>query len=110
MDELALAYAEIGRNKVAFDKLNVEYSKLLCLLADVVRGEVATSRVLVNLTDRTYLWVEAGQTPALPPTINGLPQCIVAPPQDAGTADSPSTHYADGRKRGAYSEPKTIHG
>lgn len=77
--ELEQALAAVGRKQVAFEKLDAEYSKLLQVLAGVVSGDIHASRVLVNLTDRTYLFVEKGQRPGMPATINGLPVCVVAP-------------------------------
>lgn len=80
MNELELAYAEIGRNKVTIDRLNADYNKLLSALGSVASGEVARSRVLVNLTERSWLFTPAGETPAMPTTINGLPICLVYDP------------------------------
>ena len=83
MDQL---YAKIGRQQVESERLNAEYDALLKLLGDVVTGAIERSRVLVNLTGRSWALSPPGQQPAMPATINGLPVCVVAPPlteQDA---------------------------
>jgi hypothetical protein len=73
--------AKIGRQQIDHEKLDYQYGQLLSLLAGVVSGEIARSRVLVNLTDRTWLFTNPGESPPLPATINGLPVVIVAPPE-----------------------------
>lgn len=82
--ELNEALAAVGKKQVAFEKLDAEYSKLLQVLAGVVSGDIARSRVLVNLTDRTYLFVSPGCRPPMPATINGLPVCVVGPEEAVG--------------------------
>jgi hypothetical protein len=74
-------YAEIGRRQLRIEAQDVEYEKLLQLLAGVLTGEIARSRVLVNLTDRNWACVPAGEMPAMPGTINGLPVCVTGKPE-----------------------------
>ena len=50
---------------------------LLGLVANMLRGAIDPSRVLVNLTDRTVAWEGEGQRPGLPAIINGRPDCVV---------------------------------
>jgi hypothetical protein len=75
------AFARIGRQAVQIEQLGGAYGTLLDLLAKVVRGDIDRSRILVNLTDRTWAYCEAGATPALPAQINGLPVCVVGSPE-----------------------------
>lgn len=72
-------YDLYGRKCEQFENLDAEYSVLLKLLSEVVSGEVAASRILVNLTDRTWVKADEGARPGLPATSNGLPVCVVAP-------------------------------
>lgn len=72
-------YERIGRMQIQTELQDAAYSKLLNILAAVVSGTVEPSRVLVNLTDRKWEMAAAGQRPNLPPTVNGLPVCVVAP-------------------------------
>ena len=77
---MSTIYEKYGRKCEQFDDLDAAYTELLKLLATVVCGEVDPRRVLVNLTDRTWQRCEVGQRTATPCTINGLPLCVVAPP------------------------------
>ncbi len=79
MDEL---YAMVGRKQATIETQDAAYTAILRQLAGVVSGEIDRSRVLVNLTDRTWIVCPEGERPAMPATINGLPVCVVAP--DAG--------------------------
>ena len=72
-------YELLGRKQEKLESLDAEYTNLLALLAEVISGEVERSRVMVNLTDRTWCKAEPGSRPGLPATINGLPHCVVAP-------------------------------
>ncbi len=76
----AQLFEKIGRLQTANDKLNQEYDLLLSKLGGVVSGEIARTRVLVNLTDRTWEVAPEGNSPGLPASVNGLPVCVVAPP------------------------------
>ena len=76
MDEL---YATIGRLQVRAEKQDAAYTLLLDLLAKVVAGEIDRSRVLVNVTERTWQYSEPGARPGLPAQVNGLPVVVVAP-------------------------------
>jgi len=73
-------YAKIGRMQVDHEALDAEYSRLLALLAQVVAGEVDPSRLLVNLSERSWQLAAPGERPPAPATINGLPVVVVAPP------------------------------
>lgn len=75
--------ARIGRMQLVSEQQDHAYSQLLNLLAGVVSGDTDRSRVMVNLTDRTWAIAAQGERPALPATINGLPVCVVAQEQPA---------------------------
>lgn len=70
-------YEKIGRLQLAVDDRSQQYMALLQLLADVISGTIEASRVMVNLTDQSWIYSEAGTQPAVPPTINGLPNVVV---------------------------------
>lgn len=72
-------FAAIGEKQIQIENLNRAYDDLLQVLAKVVLGEYDPSRVLVNLTDRTWQVSPPGQRPSTPCTINGLPICVTAP-------------------------------
>lgn len=72
-------YEQLGRKQERIEDQDAAYGALLDLLAKVVTGEIDRSRVLVNLTDRSWSYAPPGQRPPLPATINGLPQVAVAP-------------------------------
>lgn len=74
-------FEKFGRMQFEIDRLNAAYDHIAKALADVVAGELDPSRVLVNLTDRTYTIAPEGERPAMPATINGKPECVVAPPK-----------------------------
>lgn len=76
----AALHAVIGEQHLEIKDLKARYRQLLHVLAQVVSGEMERSRLLVNLTDESCLWSPAGESPGMPCTINGLPQCVVAPP------------------------------
>lgn len=71
-------YESIGRKQAQVEQLNASYDALLSLLARVVSGEVVTSRLLVDLTNRAWLLANPGERPYPPATINGLPKCVMA--------------------------------
>jgi len=79
VDETEKLYAALGRRTVQHDDLDRQYTKLLNVLAAVISGAIAPSRVLVNMTDRSWAIAPPGDRPGLPATVNGLPVCIVAP-------------------------------
>lgn len=74
-------YQMVGQKQERIETLDAAYDQLLGLLAKVVKGEVARSRVLVNLTERSWALAPEGQTPGLPAQFNGVPVCVVAPPE-----------------------------
>lgn len=74
MDEL---YAALGRKQMALELAEANYFKALQCMAAMLTGEIDPTRVLVNLTERSFHWVGPGERPATPPTINGLPQVFV---------------------------------
>ena len=80
---MSSVYERLGRKQEQLENLDEAYTTLLKLLAGVVSGEIARSRVLVNLTERSWALVPEGQTPAHPAVINGLPEYVVGQP-DAG--------------------------
>jgi hypothetical protein len=71
-------YAKIGRLQTANDELSQNYDLLLGLLANVVTGKCDATRVLVNLTERSWTVAEEDCRPSLPATVNGLPDCRVS--------------------------------
>lgn len=79
----AKLYEVLGRKQALLDSQDEAYTDLLNLLAGIVSGQIETSRVLVNLTDRSWFLAEQGQSPGMPATINGLPICVVAPAKSA---------------------------
>lgn len=70
-------YAVLGRKQLQLEEQDRSYTALLNLLVGVLCGDIEPSRVLVNLTDRTWRVSEPGTSPGMPATINGLPRCIV---------------------------------
>lgn len=72
-------YAKIGRQQVLLEAQDAAYGQLLGVLAGVVSGQVDPSRVLVNLTARTWALAPDGFRPEVPPQVNGLPVVAVAP-------------------------------
>ena len=86
-------YGKIGQLQCANDTMKANYSRLIRVVSEIVSGECDDSRVLVNLTDETVMWAPVGERPAMPATINGVPECVVAPdrPQpDAPAIDQPN--------------------
>jgi len=75
----AQLYEKVGRQAVELETRKVAFTQLLKVFAEVVSGECERSRLLVNLTDETYTWAPPGERPAMPATINGVPQCVMAP-------------------------------
>lgn len=84
-------YAKIGRQAERIEDLDAAYDHLLALFARVITGEVARSRVLLNLTERTWTLAPEGRSPAGPATINGLPRCVLGAPEP-GRAPSGNGH------------------
>ncbi len=72
-------YERLGRLQSALEDKALCYDRVLELLAKVVAGEIDASRVIVNLTDRSWAYSEAGTRPSAPSTINGLPIVAIAP-------------------------------
>jgi len=75
MNEL---YEALGRKQLQLEQQDAAYSQILRLVAEIVCGKIDRTRVLVNLTDRTWAVSEPGTRPATPGTINGVPECVVA--------------------------------
>lgn len=71
--------ARIARQMLTIEEKDAAIDGLLQMLAGVVDGSIARSRVMVDLTNRNAFRAEVGERPALPATINGLPRCVVAP-------------------------------
>lgn len=72
-------FASIGEKQLALETALREKAVFLDIIAKLVSGELARSRVLVNLTSQEVTWAAAGERPGLPATFNGMPQCVVAP-------------------------------
>ena len=70
-------YAKIGKQHTIIEDQDAAYSRLLELLAGVVVGNIDRARVLVNLTDRSWIVSEPNTSPGTPATINGLPEIAV---------------------------------
>lgn len=47
-------FEALGRKQFQLDELNREYDQLLQLLANVVAGDIETSRVTVSLAERRW--------------------------------------------------------
>lgn len=75
----AKLYEQLGRKQETIEAQDAAYQALMDLLAKVVSGDIATSRLLVNLTARTWEVSAQGERPAMPATVNGQPVCIIAP-------------------------------
>lgn len=80
MNETEL-YARLGRQAVAIEQERASYDALLRTLADVISGKTAPSRVMVNLTAGSWNVCPEAFSQAMPAQVNGLPACVVAPPQ-----------------------------
>ena len=93
MEEQAL-YAMLGRKQAQVESQDAAYTQLLELLAGVVGGSIEPSRLLVNLTDRTWQMVPQGQRPSMPSTLNGRPVCVVAP-QGADDVEPPTPEMVE---------------
>lgn len=59
-------FEAIGRKQMELDRLNIEYSKLLIVLSQVVSGEVTIDRVTVDLPTRSWSVIQAAPIPAGP--------------------------------------------
>jgi hypothetical protein len=81
-------YAKIGRQQERIEVLDAAYNFLLEQFGKVVSGEIDRTRVLVNITERSFVIVPAGERPGLPSQINGLPVCVVAKDDDKETIRS----------------------
>lgn len=69
----------IGRKQLQLETQDAAYNELMNLFAGVLTGQIDSSRVLINLSDRTWTLAPEGQRPEMPATINGVPCCVVAP-------------------------------
>lgn len=78
MNEAQL-YEMLGRRSASLEVLNAQFDLVLATLGQVVTGEMDRSRVLVDLTNRGFSVSAPGTRPAMPATINGLPNCLMAP-------------------------------
>lgn len=78
MDETAL-YAMLGKKQAQLEAQDAAYGSLLQLMASVVSGAVDPARLLINMTERSWMMAPPGQVPPMPATINGLPLCVTAP-------------------------------
>ena len=70
------AFESLGRKQAQLEDLDRNYSQLLGLFASVLRGDICPSRVMLNLTERTWAFSNPGESPQMPATINGLPVCV----------------------------------
>jgi len=75
-------FESLGRKQLVIEQQDQAYTNLLNLLAGVVAGQIDPARILVNVTDRTWLVAPEGQRPSLPATVNGNPVCVVSPAKD----------------------------
>ncbi len=72
-------YERLGRQQVELEKERACFTSALQCMAHMLTGEIDLSRVMVNLTERSFHWSEPGTRPSLPATINGVPVCVTAP-------------------------------
>ncbi len=77
-DMLPQMYELLGHKQFQIEQQAAAYDDLLEMLANVVSGRIDRSRVLVNLTERSYHAVEYGHRPVPPVTLNGLPKYVVS--------------------------------
>lgn len=70
-------YAKLGRANERIDDLDAAYDSLLRLTAGLIDGSIATTRVMVNLTGRSWVCADVGECPPSVATINGLPQVVM---------------------------------
>ncbi len=73
-------YAALGRKQEALDKLNAEYDSLLAALSDVIHGNVASSRITVDLNARS--WTRTAEGGAAEPGPMSEPDPFIAQPGD----------------------------
>lgn len=73
-------YAKIGRLTLELEAMTADRGKVLKILAEVIGGQCAPERVMVNLTDQQVFWVPVGESIGAPATINGKPECVIASP------------------------------
>lgn len=71
--------AKIGEQHLEIESIKANYRSLVETVANIVRGDIDLSRVMVNLTDHSVFWAPIGERPSMPATINGFPVCVVAP-------------------------------
>jgi hypothetical protein len=71
--------AEIGRLTMENKALRDDRATILKIFSEVLTGECEITRIMIDLTNQKLVWAPPGLQPALPSTINGIPQCVVAP-------------------------------
>lgn len=76
-------FEKIGRLQTELDRVTAEKSAILQVFAEVLSGKCDPKRVMINLTAGEVTWAPEGCRASLPPTINGLPVCVVAPEEAA---------------------------
>ncbi len=69
--------ARLARQMIDIEERKEKFGQLINVLANVLKGEVDPSRVLVNLTDQSCFVCAEGESQSMPGTINGLPVCVV---------------------------------
>ena len=64
-------YAVIGRKQTELDNLNVEYDRLLFILAQVLSGQLAADKVTVDIPGRrwTVETIPVSETPSPETTV-----------------------------------------
>jgi hypothetical protein len=75
-------YADLGRKQERIEQLDAAFDQLLRITAQLLSGEIEPSRVMIDLTNRAWIVAPMGQSPPMPATINGLPNCVVAKPKE----------------------------
>jgi uncharacterized protein with beta-barrel porin domain len=92
----AQLYERLGRQQVALEQAEANFAQALQCMAHMLSGEIDPSRVMVNLTDKSFCWSEPGTRPPRPMTINGLPECVTAPePKPDPTAHENGNRVAE---------------
>ncbi len=71
--------AEIGLLSMQLKASRLQFDTLLGYAAQMITGELALSRCMVNKTENSFSFTEPGMRPQMPGTINGKPECVIAP-------------------------------
>ena len=84
-------FAKIGEQHLAIEDKDKFIGGLLGVFAGVLKGEIEPSRVMLNLTSRSWIVAPEHLSPGMPATVNGLPECVVGKPWEAIPETTEST-------------------